>query len=403
MFDRVRRRLVIANVLVIGGIVLVLGIGIVVAMDRFLVDQRAETLRTVAREVVERLSTDPGDVALPPEGTFAGMFAAAWSAAGELVLNPASMPADSLRPAAEAATPDGSQAIVRLPSGMQVLVVSFLAGSGDVLQVGQDLAPVRDLERQVTILLLIAGTIGLALAVVAGWVLAERAMRPIRRAFDRQRAFAADASHELRTPLAVVDAGLQMLARHPDEPLHEHAETLDAMRAETGRMNRLVGGLLTLARADSGAAAIATVETDLDALVRGAVAGYGPLAAARGDRIELVEATAGAARVDPDRIAELLGILVDNALRHGGPGVQVRLAARRAPGIELIVSDDGIGIPEAERAIVVERFVRGDPARSGEGSGLGLSIATWIVGAHGGRLLLEDNRPGLRVRILLPG
>ncbi len=221
MFARVRRRLVIANVLVIGGIVLVLGIGIVVAMDRFLVDQRAETLRTVAREVVERLQTDPRDVALPPEGTFAGMFAAAWSAAGELVVNPASMPADSLRPAAEEATPDGSQAVIRLPSGMQVLVVSFLAGAGGVLQVGQDLAPVRDLERQVTILLLIAGTIGLALSVVAGWVLAERAMRPIRRAFDRQRAFAADASHELRTPLAVVDAGLQMLARHPDEPVHD--------------------------------------------------------------------------------------------------------------------------------------------------------------------------------------
>ncbi len=175
------------------------------------------------------------------------------------------------------------------------------------------------------------------------------------------------------------------------------------MRAETGRMNRLVSGLLTLARADSGAAAIAAVETDLDALVRGAAAGYGPLAAAQGDSIELVEATAGVARVDPDRIAELLGILVDNALRHGGPGITVRVAARRAPGIELIVSDDGIGIPESERAVVVERFVRGDPARSGEGSGLGLSIATWIVGAHGGRLLLEDNRPGLRVRILLPG
>ncbi len=403
MFDRVRRRLVIANVLVIAGILVVLGIGIVAAMDHFLVDQRAETLRTVAREVVERVRVDPADVALPPDGTFAGMFAAGWSSGGQLVVNPASIPADSLRSAAEAATPGGAQAVVRLPSGMQILVVSFLATPGGVLQVGQDLAPVRELEQQVTLLLIAAGTIGLLLAVIAGWVLADRAMRPIRLAFDRQRAFAADASHELRTPLAVVDAGLQLLARHPEEQVGEHTETLAAMRAETGRMNRLVGSLLTLARADSGAATIAPVTTDLDELVRGAVAGYTPLAVERGATVELVEASAGMARVDPDRVAELLGILVDNALRHGGPGVHVRMAARRASGIELVVADDGVGIPEPERALVLERFVRGDPARSGDGSGLGLSIAAWIAGAHGGRLVLEDNRPGLRVRVALPG
>jgi two-component system sensor histidine kinase CiaH len=403
MFERVRLRLVVGNVLVIAGIILVLGVGVVAAMDRFLVDQRAETLRTVAREVVERLQADPGDVALPPEGTFAGMFAAVWSATGELVVNPASIAADALRPPADAATPDGSQAVIRLPSGMQVLVVSFLAASGAVLQVGQDLAPVRDLEAQVTILLLIAGTIGLALAVVAGWVLAERAMRPVRRAFERQREFAADASHELRTPLAVVDAGLQVLARHPSDAVGEHGDTVGAMRDEVGRMNRLVGGLLSLARADAGAAEIVPVDTDLDALVRSAVAGYGPLAAARGASVELGETAAGIARIDPDRISELLGILVDNALVHGGAGVRVRVDARHSGGPELIVADNGPGIPEAERSRVVERFARGDDARSGGGAGLGLAIARWIVDAHRGRMALEDNQPGLRVRVTLPG
>ncbi len=402
MFERIRLRLALANVVAIGGIVLVLGVGIVATMDRFLVDQRAESLRTVAREVVERLRVDPEDLALPPGGTFAGTFAAAWDAGGALVVNPAAIAADALRPAARAATPDGSQAVVELPSGVQALVVSFLVPGGGVLQVGQDLAPVRDLERQVTLLLAGAGTIGLLLALLAGWVLAGRAMRPIRRAFDRQRTFAADASHELRTPLAVVDAGLQLLERHPADALRDHAETLDAMRAETGRMTRLVGGLLTLARADAGAAEIAPRETDVDALVRGAVAGYAPLAAERGATIALDEASAGTARVDPDRVAELLGILVDNALRHGGPGVAVHVAARRRTGIELVVADDGRGIPATERPRVLERFVRGDPARSGDGAGLGLSIASWIVDAHGGDLALEDAGPGLRVRVTLP-
>ena len=402
MFERVRVRLVVANVLVIAGILVVLGVGIVIAMDRFLVDQRAQTLRTVAREVVERLQNDPGDAALPPGGAFAGTFAAAWNAAGQLAVDPAGIGVDALQPAAEAATPDGSQAVVPLPTGGEAVVVSYLVQGGAVIQVGQDLAAVRDVERQVTLLLVLAGSIGLVLALVAGWVLADRAMRPIRRAFDRQREFAADASHELRTPLAVVDAGLQVLARHPGETIAEHDETLDAMRAEVGRMNRLVGGLLTLARADAGAAEIVPVETDLDALVRGAVAGYAALAASRGAAVELGETSAGSARVDPDRIVELLGILVDNALVHGGTGVRVRVDARRSGGIELVVGDNGPGIPEAERSRVLERFVRGDVARSGDGAGLGLSIAGWIVDAHRGRLLLEDNRPGLRARVTLP-
>jgi signal transduction histidine kinase len=402
VFDRARLRLVVANVLVIAGIVLVLGVGILVGMDRFLVDQRAQTLRTIAREIAERLQTDPADVALPSGGAFAGTFAAAWNAAGQLVVDPAAIGADALQPIAAAATPDGAQAVVRLRSGDEALVVSFLTPRGAVVQVGQDLASVRDVERQVTLLLVLSGSIGLVLAIVAGWVLAERSMRPIRRAFDRQREFTADASHELRTPLAVVDAGLQVLARHPERPVAEQAETLGAMRDEVGRMNRLVSGLLTLARVDAGAAEIAPVETDLDALVRGAVAGYAALAAAGGASVELGETTAGTARVDPDRIAELLGILVDNALVHGGPGVHVRVTARRAGSIEIIVADDGPGIPPAERDRVLERFVRGDVARSGDGTGLGLSIARWIVDAHRGRLLLEDNRPGLRARVTLP-
>ena len=403
MFERLRIRLVIANVVVIAGILLVLGAGILVVMDRFLVNQRADTLRTVAHEVAERLRADPADVALPPGGPFAGTFAAVWSAAGELVADPAGIGRSALEPAAAAATPDGSQAVVPLAAGGEAVVVSFLAPEGIVVQVGQDLAAVREIEQQVAVLLVLAGSIGLVLALVAGWILAARAVRPIRLAFERQREFAADASHELRTPLAVVDAGLQLLARHPAETVAEHEETLDAMRAEVGRMNRLVGGLLSLARADAGAAEIAPVETDLDALVRGAAAGYAALSAARGAAVELGDISAGTVRVDPDRIVELLGILVDNALVHGGPGVRVRVDARRSGGIELVVSDNGPGIPEAQRPRVLERFARGDEARSGGGAGLGLSIASWIVDAHRGRLVLEDNQPGLRVRVTLPG
>ncbi len=402
MFDRVHRRLVLANVLVIASILVALGAGIIVVMDRFLVDQATASLRDRAGEIVERLRADPGDLGLQPAGPLPGIFAAAWDSTGKLVLDPASIGAPALQAAAAAATHDGTDAVVATRAG-DAIVVSYQV-TGGVLQIGQEIGPVREVEGQVTLLLAIAGVVGLVLAVVAGWLLAGRAMRPIEVAFSRQLEFTADASHELRTPLAVVDAGLQVIGRHPDQPVAAQAETLAAMRSQVDRMNRLVGGLLTLARADAGASELHLAATDLDALLRRTVAGFGPLAATRGASVEVVAASAGLATVDPDRIAELLDILVDNAVRHAGEGVHVRVsAARTAGGVEIVVADDGPGIPATERERVTERFVRGDESRSGDGTGLGLAIARWVAEAHGGRLQLEDAAPGLRVRVRLPG
>lgn len=406
MFDRVRRSLVIGNVLVIVAIVAILGVGVTTVMDRFLVDQRASDLRSRMSLVVERLRDDPEELSGRAVGPLAGVFAVVWDTSGNVMLNPGSVATASLRSSAWAATSSGSgdalQSIVELPTG-QALVVSQAVGGG-VIQLGEDLGPVRDVERQVMLLLAGAGLIGLALAVVAGFFLASRAMRPIERAFERQREFTADASHELRTPLAVVDAGLQVLARHPQDEVAAHQETIGAMREQTARMARLVGGLLALARADAGAAEIVVAPADVDAIARGTAIAFRPLAESRGSSVELAAASAGTARVDGDRVGELLGILVDNALRHGGPGVHVRISAGRVgrESVELIVADDGPGIPAADRAKATERFVRGDASRSGEGAGLGLSIARWIAEAHHGRLVLEDAEPGLRARVTLP-
>ncbi|HEX9044128.1 MAG TPA: HAMP domain-containing sensor histidine kinase [Candidatus Limnocylindrales bacterium] len=408
MFDRVRRSLVIGNVLVIVAIVAILGVGVTTVMDRFLVDQRAADLRSRMSLVVERLRDDPEELSGRAVGPLAGVFAVAWDGAGNVVLNPGGVSTGPLRSSALAASGSGGtdQSVVDLSTG-QVVVVSQAVGNG-VLQLGEDLGPVRDVERQVMLLLAGAGLIGLCLAVVAGVFLASRAMRPIERAFERQREFTADASHELRTPLAVVDAGLQVLVRHQSDDIAAHEETIGAMREQTARMARLVGGLLTLARADAGAVEIVVAPADVDAIVHGTVVAFGPLAENRGSTVELVVANVGSARVDADRVAELLGILVDNALRHGGVGVHVRVSATRVgrdgqDGVELVVADDGPGIPTAERAKATERFVRGDAARSGDGAGLGLSIARWIAEAHHGRLVLEDAEPGLRARVTLPG
>ena len=406
MFARVRRRLVVANVLVIAGILVVLGVAVLALMDRLLVDQEASTLLGRARDATAELRFDPGDLVARLGGSESGTFYALWDASGGLVAETAQVPEQALRPSAiEAGTSAGGsvRTTVTLSSGPALVVSVPLDDGRGVLQAGASLQPVRDAETQLTLLILVVGGAGLVLAVAAAWFLAERSMVPIRRAFERQQEFAADASHELRTPLSVVDAGLQVLERHPEQPIGANSDVLASMRREADRMRGLVDALLTLARADAGAAQLQPAEADIDALVHDVVESFRPVAEARGVTVDLAETGAGRAVVDADRIAELLRILVDNAIQHGGPAVHVTLASRRVPGrVELEVADDGPGIPAAERARVLERFRRGDESRTGNGFGLGLAIAGWIASAHGGRLALEDNRPGLRARLTLP-
>ncbi len=406
MFRRLRLRLVAANVLVIAGILVALGVAVLGLMDRVLVDQQASTLLARATEAGGELRFESRDFLTRIDGSTSGTFYALWDGSGTLLAETASVPVSALQPYARAALGGSGQpvrATIELPSGPALVVTVPLAGGTGVVQAGSSLQPVRDAERQLTLLILVVGAIGLLLAVAAAWFLAERSMVPIRRAFERQREFTADASHELRTPLAVIDAGIQVLERHPEQPVGANAEVIGAMRQQASEMARLVGGLLTLARADAGATQLHLEPVDVDGLIRSVADSFRPLAERQRVSIAVVSASAGSATIDPDRIREVLGILVDNAIQHGGPGVHVTLAARRGPGhVELEVADDGPGIPPAERDRVFERFRRGDTSRTGRGFGLGLAIAAWIADAHHGRLSLEDNDPGLRALLILP-
>jgi signal transduction histidine kinase len=322
-----------------------------------------------------------------------------------LLFNPADAPARALEAPARAALA-GSSGVqeVDLGGGRDALVASEpvyrdgrLIGA---VQAGQALGPVHTVEAQAIGVVAAGSAAALVLGVLGAWFVAGRALVPIRQALDRQREFTADASHELRTPLALIDAGVQLLLRHPDQTTAENGELLEAMRQEARRMTRLVDDLLVLARADAGEAGVQLAEVDVDALVRDAVRDLNLVEGAA--PVRLVGSTAGSARLDRDRFRQLLLILVDNARRHSPPGMGVEVAVRGGGRIVLEVADRGPGIPPALRRRVFERFARGGPARTGSGSGLGLPIARWIVGAHAGSIDLLDDRPGLRVRVSIP-
>lgn len=409
IFGSLRKRLLLTNVAVMAAILIALGGGILLLMDRLLVAQETSTVESdLQRAVIERRELSQDEFQSRHTFYTSGTFFVIWDNSGNVTFNPSGAPTAQLQPAELAALSGHANTVrVNLQASQPALIASqVLSDQGvttGVLQAGRSLVPMLSVEREALLVMLGAGLAALLVIVLAGWFLTERALAPIRSAMDRQVRFTADASHELRTPLTIVDAGLQVLKRHPDQTVGRNAQLLDAISAETQRMTRLVEDLLTLARVDSGRTQLQIEPTDVSKLVVSTGQDLQALAARRGGHLDVRSEPRIEAHVDRDRLRQLLVILVDNALRHGEPSGTVEVRTDRVGHeLRLEVCDRGPGIPVEHRGKVFERFYQLDGSRSGSSAGLGLAIAHWIVSAHGGTIKLMDNDPGLMVRILLP-
>lgn len=294
-----------------------------------------------------------------------------------------------------------------------------------------------NLLRTVALVLVLGGLLLTALAFGGGWLLARRALAPVADVTDTARAislsgdfgarveavgsggdevselavafnemlaaleenhqalqrFLGDASHELRTPLTTLRASLELVAR-PDLPADDREALLADALAETERMAGLVGDLLSLARAESGAR-LEVSPVELDAVLLEAVRQSGP--AAPHVRVEVGSIEPAVVFGDRDRLKELLLIVLDNAGRYTPAGGTVTASLRLEKQNVLVqISDTGIGIPERDRPHVFERLYRGSAARSvrPSGTGLGLAIAKWIVEAHAGSIRVSPRQSG---------
>ena len=222
----------------------------------------------------------------------------------------------------------------------------------------------------------------------------------------RRSELIADLEHELRTPLATIEGYVEGLADGVVEP---GRPTWDVLEAQTLRLRRLVEDLGAVSRAEERAATLRRRRVDPAELVRSAAAAAEPAYAAKGVLLRHdVRGHLPLLAVDVERMGEVLGNLLDNALRHTPAGGVVTVAATRvAAGVRLIVSDTGEGIEPRDRSRVFERFYRGERSRArpaGEGSGIGLTIARALVEAHGGVIRLADGNGvrGTRIEIDLP-
>ena len=316
-----------------------------------------------------------------------------------------------------------------------------------IIQYGRPVGPTEATVKRVELFLLIGVLAGSVLALIAGMAIARRAMAPIAaltrtaaeiartrdpsmrvpeplaedevselartlegmlRELDaargetesmlaRQRRFVADASHELRTPLTSVLANLELLAESLRGDQGEAARS--ALRSSQ-RMRRLVADLLLLARTD--AARVQPREPcDLGQIAVEATSELGPVTGDHDITLEIHAAPLEAAR---DEIHRLVINLLENALRHTPPGTEIHASTATLPDgrVELVVADNGPGVPADIAPTLFERFVRGAGDRGGS-FGLGLAIVDAVARSHGGSVELAPSESGARFVVRLPG
>lgn len=301
-------------------------------------------------------------------------------------------------------------------------------GRREILVVVEPLAEIDSAVRRTTILLAVGGAISLVLAGLGGWWVAHRALRPVERMTTRAAAIGikdldqrvsvpaakdelahlaetfnamldrleggvaarerlvADASHELRAPLAAMRAELDVSLRH--DTMDDQTRTLlQSLREEATAMARIVDNLLALARVDNGQLDLLLSSQDVTEIARRAADTCAATADAAGVNLDVSGASVRAP-ADPDRLAQVIGNLLDNAIRVSPRGATVGVnVSLEAGNARIAVHDEGPGIPLDQRDRIFERFARLDPARGrAGGAGLGLAISREIVVAHGGSL-----------------
>lgn len=324
-----------------------------------------------------------------------------------------------------------------------------------LLQVGRSLSQVEMILGRLRIMMFSVAAITVLAAGLMGWTLARAAFKPVekiieaaasiergsdlkRRIFYRgpkdelyvlaetlngmlarldsvylrleeinesQRRFVADASHELRTPLTTIRGNAELLIKMGDRDPVTRADALSDIAGEAERLTRLVSNLLYLARADAGQV-IETAPVPLGDIMERAVEGL-KFTSPRQVEVEGLESIPEDIRVNvnQDLIIQAVNILVDNAVKYTPEEGEITLGVRsdRSGGetgenpdresVAIYVRDTGPGIPEEDRQEIFNRFYRGKTVRGRSGSGLGLSIAQWIMEKHGGRVELSTT-PG---------
>jgi heavy metal sensor kinase len=338
--------------------------------------------------------------------------------------------------------PDKHEARTVLSARGDLLItsVAITTASGRYLiELGYSLLPLEAAERRLLGLLAVMLPALVVCATAGGYLLVQRALRPVdqmsdtarqisiqdlearlpvvptgdalhrlsislnhmlarlRDSVSTSRRFLADASHELRTPLTIVKGELQQIVASDDCP-EELVERIGSVLEEVARLENLVSGLLMLSRLDTGDAQREWVDVDLTELASATADQMRLIAEDRDVQLRAGELVPFSVRGDRGRLKQVIVNLLDNAIKFTPPGGVVSLHSQLREGYGILeVRDTGVGIPESALPHIFDRFYRVDEARSREvgGAGLGLSIVRAICSAHGAHIEVDVLRaPG---------
>ncbi len=230
-------------------------------------------------------------------------------------------------------------------------------------------------------------------------------LEQIERLMNGMKEVSSNLAHDLKTPLTRIKARVEAALR--GNTAADYREALEKTVEESDRLLHTFNSLLSIARAESGQSRGGFEPIDAGTILDDVAELYEPIAEEQGGSLTVVKAPGLGVHADRQLLAQAVSNLVDNALKYGaaeGEVPQVTMSGEAVEGkVAITVADRGPGIPEADRARVIERFVRLDQSRSKPGNGLGLSLVSGVMKLHGGELRLEDNQPGLRATLLLRG
>ncbi len=448
-----RVRLTLLNSTLLGGVLLLFGVLVYVLVSALLLGQVDRTLNQTVQDILTNSRVDAvGElnlVTLPSLELTASVYVQFWDRDQKLQMaspgiRDLSQPLDPL--GLSYARPVFRDVYIR-NIHLRVLTVPLQAGQRSVglLQAATNLGLVDSIRTSLLSILVGMTVISMVLAAGASWLSIRQALAPLAtvtktaeqitraddlsrripytavprdeigtliRAFNRtlerlenlftsQQRFLADVSHELRTPLTVIKGNADLIRKFgPDD------ESLDTIKDEADRLTRMVGDLLLLAQAESGKLPMNMAEVSLDVLLTDV---YQQMRVLAGDKVhlKLTDIDLVSVNGDRDRLKQVLINLTSNAIHYTPAGGEVYLSLSRAGEMaRVVVRDTGPGIPAQDLPHIFDRFYRGEKSRTRSktsGFGLGLSIAHFIVEAHGGRIEVDSHEgQGTTFALLLP-
>lgn len=274
-----------------------------------------------------------------------------------------------------------------------------------IVQVVKNISPQVEFLETLKRILIFGGLFIFVVSILVAFYLANRALIPIVKAWEKQQLFVSDASHELRTPLTIIQSKLELILKSPEKKVKEVGENIAIPLSETRRLSKLVKNLLTLAKADSNVIELEKTSFCLTQTIANICETYREIAEFGDKRFDEDLEQEVNITADEDRITQLIIILLDNALKYTNEGDSLKVILKKKNNKVLIgVEDSGIGINKKDLPHLFDRFYRGDKSRGREGGhGLGLSIAKWIVDKHSGHIdINSEEGKGTKISVTLP-